>query len=761
MAGWAEDPELLETFRAEVDERLASLSAGVLDLESCARVRETTAALFRDAHTVKGSAKMLGLEPVVRLAHLMEDLLGDLRDGRLRPRRDIVDVLLSGCDMVGALMPGSERPAVEEEVAELVAALELARSGCAQGVVGTTEVHADEHGSGAEAGGTTSLGPPGTGQIDECHQLVAGKAANGSQPSRATEGTADSAEPTLEPRPPLPGQPARPAAAGDSVRVAAHKVYELLDGVGEASLGAARLDQATAALLSLVATQAACTPAGLVADGATHDTPLVAAAELLRELVEAHLGQVARVRDGAMGLAMVPLRRVLAGFPRLVRDVAAATGKSVRLELSGEDVELDKQVLDQVGDALKHLVINAIDHGVESPVQRLAAGKPPVAVVRVAARAAGGQVVVEVGDDGGGVHESSVRAAAVQRGLLPAGSAAAGAAVLQLLFTPAFSTRTSVTDTSGRGVGLDVVKTTVDGLGGTVEIATVPGEGTTFTLTLPLTLGVLRCLTARVGVERYAIPVSAVVESVSLRDTPLTSVAGAAGVVRHGVCVPLLDLGDALDVAGERQPRAALLVRHGDRQLAWSVDGLEGEQELVAKDLGSWLRAVPGVAGATIAGDGGVVCLLDMREVAEHALGRSATQVRSATAAVPAPTALPTVLVVEDSVGVRELERVVLEAAGYRVETAVDGSAGVARLSGPPVDLVVSDVEMPGLDGFELTRAIRRTDGWREVPVVIMTSCGGDQHRRSGLEAGASAYLLKQEFDQFQLVDTVRRLVGR
>jgi CheY-like chemotaxis protein len=235
-------------------------------------------------------------------------------------------------------------------------------------------------------------------------------------------------------------------------------------------------------------------------------------------------------------------------------------------------------------------------------------------------------------------------------------------------------------------------------------------------------------------------------------------------VTRHGRSLPLLDLGEALAVPGERGPRAALIVKHGDRQVAWSVDRLEGETELVIKDLGSFLRRVPGVSGATIAGDGSVVVLLDLRDIAERALGAPGTFARSAAAAVPdAGPALPKarVLVVEDSVGVRELERVILEGAGYQVETAVDGLDGAARLRDNPADIVISDVEMPGMSGFELTRTIRRTKGWEHVPVVIMTSLGNEDDRRLGLEAGASAYLLKGEFDQAQLVDTVRRLVGR
>jgi chemotaxis protein histidine kinase CheA/CheY-like chemotaxis protein len=465
---------------------------------------------------------------------------------------------------------------------------------------------------------------------------------------------------------------------------------------------------------------------------------------------------------------MVPVRRVFAALPRIARDVAAATGKQVELELHGEDVEIDKQVLDGVADALKHLVINAVDHGCESADARTAQGKSAASVVRVSARSAGGTVVLEVADDGAGVDEQAVREAAVRSGVLPADTTLTGPPLLDVLFTPALSTASSVTETSGRGVGLDVVAEAVQELGGSVEVHSEPGAGTSFALTLPVTLGVLRCLVTRVGAERYAIPVAGVVESLSLRSGSAATVhqlAGADVVVRHGVSVPLLDLAAALGAErapGER-PGAALLVRHAGTQVAWAVDRLQGESELVVKDLGGFLGRVPGIAGTTIDGDGEVVCLLDLRELAERALSSpgAAQPVSRGGPAKTSPTRPARVLVVEDSVGVRELERVILEGAGYAVETAVDGLDGASRLRAEPADLVLSDVEMPGMDGFALTRTIRRTKGWENVPVVIMTSRGDESARKAGLEAGCSAYLLKNDFDQESLVSTVRRLVGR
>jgi CheY-like chemotaxis protein/chemotaxis signal transduction protein len=282
---------------------------------------------------------------------------------------------------------------------------------------------------------------------------------------------------------------------------------------------------------------------------------------------------------------------------------------------------------------------------------------------------------------------------------------------------------------------------------------------------------------ARVGTERYALPVSGVLETLGLATAERHEVAGVPVIARDGRTMPLVDLGGVVAAPGDRNPRAAVVVQHGGagELLAIAVDELEGEREVVVKELGAFLGRLPTVAGATIDGDGSVVLVLDVRELAVRQLAMGGTAGAAPTTATTAPrrtaggqavpaqraAGRPTVLVVEDSVGVRELQRVILEGAGYQVVTAVDGLDGASRLRDEPVDLVLSDVEMPGMDGFTLTRTLRATRGWEDVPVVIMTSRGDEADQRAGLDAGASAYLLKSEFDQAELIDTVRRLLGR
>jgi chemotaxis protein histidine kinase CheA len=735
MSSWANDPELVATFRQEVEDRLASLCDGLLKLENHAQPRQLVAALFRDAHTVKGSARMLGLDGVVDAAHRAEDLLGAVRDERFEPRRDLVDLLLTAAEAIRRGLPGAERPISDDDLGQVIAALDAALEG------------------------QNPVEVPRLSVLDD-----------------------DSSDDSNRPK------------MGESVRVPVRRVHGLLDVVGEAELEARRVERGVFELTGLAGEyvrlvrairQLTATDISVPQEVSENLHALVALGDQFQASVREMRGsmedaqnRLGQVRDGAMGLAMVPARRVVAAFPQLVREVAGETGKDVRLRLVGEDVELDTRVLDGVADALRHLVTNAVDHGCETPAERLEAGKPAQSTVTVSARASGSTIVIEVADDGYGIDEEALRLSAVERGLLPPDSQATGQPLMSVLFHPGFSTREEVTATSGRGVGLDVVRTAVEDLGGTIEIESELGVGTQFIMTLPVTLGVMRCLVARLGDERYAVPVTNIVETISLTDIEMSTVAGAPVLVRHGSTIPLADLGRALGVVGDRETRVGVVVRYGSasEQLAWAVDELEGELEVVVKDLGGFLGRPPFIGGGTIDSDGSVMLLLDVRELAIEQYTRGVAlqpppvpvkgdPESGASGAAPraqrSSTVRARVMVVEDSIGVRELQRVILEGAGYDVVTAVDGSDGASRLTGDPVDLVLSDVEMPGMDGFTLTRTIRRTRGWENVPVVIMTSRGDEADKRAGLDAGANAYLLKSEFDQTQLVDTVRRLVGR
>ncbi len=774
-----DNPELLATFDEEARERLASLTSGLLALESGPPSRSAIAALFRDAHTIKGSARMMGLTSIVEIAHAAEDVLGAVRDRRLTPSRELIDLLLAAVDGMSRSLPAAGEPLADGDRDVLRDALLAALAG--KPVVPLPRSQ-----------------PAPSAEAPEPDAEPASAAA---EPDAQEDPEANAAPPAAVPV-------ALPTPV-ETVRVAVPRIHDLLNVVGEAEVDARRVERATNELASALAAVAR----GGAQSHLAGIEALLPAAAALRELVEDHAARVARLRGEAMSLAMVPLARLVAGFPRLVRDLAGRTGKLVNLELEGEDVELDKRVLDTIGEALGHLVTNAVDHGCETPKQRAAAGKPEAASVWVRARAAGASVIIEVADDGGGIDRLAVHRAAVAAGLVPADAPVPGdgdrrdgtpfdaSSGLDHIFAPALSTRTTVSESSGRGVGLDVVRATVEGLGGQIAVTSTPGAGTSFVLTLPVSLGILRCLLCRVGGERYAIPLPSVSETCSLRGGAASEVSNFAGsdlLIRDGSPIPLLDLADVLSSftgsrarrAG-RKPSAALLTSTaGRRPLAWAVDGLEGEADLVVTDLGPFLSGAASagrhggggvagasglasaVTGASILDDGSVVCLLDLRALgsAVGVTARSravgvvpAGEVERRAVDDPDPQEVPRalrILVVEDSVGVRELERSLLASAGYAVDTAVDGVDGVAHLHGEPYDLIVTDVEMPGMDGLALTRTVRATPGWQAVPVVVMTSRDSEADRRAGMDAGADAYLHKSDFSASDLLGTVARLLG-
>jgi two-component system chemotaxis sensor kinase CheA len=415
-----------------------------------------------------------------------------------------------------------------------------------------------------------------------------------------------------------------------------------------------------------------------------------------------------------------------------------------------------------VNDPLLHLVRNAVDHGLERPAERVAAGKAPQGFVEVSAEAAGGEVRVVVSDDGRGMDPRRLRERAVRLGLLDAAAAAlmSDSEALELIFTPGFSTAETVTEISGRGVGMDVARSNIAELGGQVRVESQLGAGTRIVLTLPLTLVTTRVLLVRSGGGNFALPASSCQGTTWVRRAELRSLEGQPTIVREGRTMAVVALSDLLGLespwpltAAERAP--AVVAGSAKRPIALLLDALLDEREAVVKPLGTILARQRSYGGAVQLGDGSLVLLLNPLLLNQG--GRLAS-------APAAPTRSPRgrrrLLVVDDSFTTRELIRSILQSAGYEVAAAVDGADGLEKLRGAAADLVVSDVEMPRLDGFQLAAAIRDGQAGREVPVVLITSLASDEHRRRGLEAGASAYIVKSQFNQESLLDVVRQLLG-
>jgi two-component system, chemotaxis family, sensor kinase CheA len=648
--------EFLAIFRDEARTRLDRIVDTLLALENAAAAPDAVDALFRDIHTVKGAAAMVGLEEISALAHVMEELLAEARRGGALPPQ-LIDPLLRSADALRRHVEGNGEP-----TAMLVAEL-----------------------SGTQAAG------------------------NGA--------------PAAAPHAPAPAAVA-PAPPSHSIRVPAEKIDTLLDLVGETVLHRRRLEHELAAH--------AGGPERLVSDELDIGT------RLLDELKEA-----------AIDMRTLPLSSIVAPLPRAARDLAVATGKQVDLVIVGGETELDRVILEGLPEMLVHLLRNAIAHGIEAPEEREQAGKPARGRLELRAEQRGGTIEVTVADDGRGVGEATL-AEARRTGSLT-----------EVLTQPGYSTAADVSTISGRGVGLDAVKEQVERFGGSLEVRSEPGRGTAAILRLPLVLALIEVLLVERAGTVYGFPLASIEEALSLGETMF--LAGRQSIQWRDRSIPLADLaelmGDAVAPAPAPAAPVVVLAASGKR-IGAICDAVLGKEEVVVKSLGPLLCGLSIYLGAAILGDGRIALLVDpavlVRASREHA-GSGAAR----ASPVLEPLA-PKVLVVEDSLTVRELQRSILEAAGYRVQTACDGHDALTHLDRDGgIDLVVTDVEMPRMDGIELTTAIRAHATCSTLPVVIVTSLGEDGDRRRGVDAGADAYMVKNRFDQHDLLETVHRLVGR
>lgn len=786
---WLEDEGLLNTFRAEVSERLASLSSGLLALEARPEDPEILAAIFRDAHTIKGSSRMMGFNAVKEVAHRMEDILGDIKEGRLRMTPAIADVLLASVDLIPQLIgPHGTGPDLPPEVEEMVERLDSSRGGLAPAAAGAVPKAGDP--VDWPGGELASYEVEPAGSLPAPPSLLEASARTEPAPvaqAPAPPVSSDAAGPPPAP-PPVPPKPAPPkaepekstrvvhevegesAATASSIRIEAIKVYELIDLVGEAAVAHVRSAETAKAMVHIMQTLEKKLRRNRDSRLSTNDGKEVLAeamielSTLLDQLDDAVTEEgrgLDRLQEQAMRLAMLPTASIFSPYPRVVRDLCRDTGKEVDLHMDGGGTELDKQVLERIVEPIRHLLINAVDHGIETPAEREAAGKSRRGSLYLRARQQGRQVVIEIEDDGRGIDAERVRETARRRGVIGPEEEMPDSEALALIFQPGFSTARLVTDLSGRGVGLDVVKTAVDRLKGAVEVQSVPSRGTKFLVTLPITLAIVEGVMVTCGGQTFAVPVSAVEEVVAVPSHELSRTGGRETAILRGRTTPVVPLHRVLGLpADDDLWGPVMVITTATRRIAFRVGSVRGQREVVIKGLGTFLPRVRHVAGATISGDGTIILVLDPFELVDAARKFSGSNAPRATdvQAVAVPTGRR-LLVVDDSLAIREMNRSILEAAGYSVETANDGVDGLGRLAQGGFDGIITDVEMPRMDGFELTTRVRTNPQQAHLPVIILTSLVREEDRRRGMEVGADAYLTKSGFDQNALLEVIEGLV--
>ena len=649
------EAEFLVIFRDEARGRLDRMVETLLAVEDGSAMADAVDSLFRDVHTIKGAASMVGLDEIRALAHVTEDVLAAARTGGAL-RAELVEPLLRAADALRRHVEGDGEPN-RDLIAELAAAQ-----------------------------------PTGNGRAVEAHA-------------------------------PAP-KPEEPPAERRSIRVPAEKIDTMLDLVGETVLHRRRLEHEL----------------GQHAGDGTHR---VVSDEL--DIGERLLDEL---KDAAIGMRTLPLSSIVTPLPRAVRDLAAEAGKQVELVVEGAETELDRSILEGLSEPLVHLLRNSIAHGIEPPEERERAGKPLRGRLELRAEQRGDVVEVTVADDGRGVSEETL-AEAGRTGSLA-----------EVLTRPGFSTASEISQISGRGVGLDAVMEQVEGFGGSIEVRSEAGKGTAVVMRLPLALALIEVLLVERAGNVYGFPLAGVEEALSLSDT--LSLAGRPAIELRGRSIALADLAELMGApAAPPAPRAPVVVLNASgKRIAAICDSLHGKEEVVVKSLGPLLGSLSTYLGAAILGDGRIALLVDPAALVRASAGPLGSGTPGvAPAAEPGP---PKVLVVEDSLTIRELQRSILEAAGYLVQTACDGRDALTHIDrDEQIDLVVTDAEMPEMGGIELTRAIRAHATRSTLPVVIVTSLGEAGDQRRGIEAGADAYMVKNRFDQHDLLETVERLVGR
>lgn len=735
--------KFLARFVEEAREHCSRISEGLLNLENSPGDAEMLNGLFRSAHTIKGSSRMMKLAGVTELAHKMEDVLDALRGGKITLSAPVSDALFRGVDALAAML---ERITAGDTTMQAPGVLceELVRAATALSAGDAPPVQAGTPAP-VEPVGSPSLAPPAEAEIAASAESV-----------------------------PLPA-----AARGqkiDYLRINAAKLDELIRLMGEIVsehvrfrrhiVSLAEIERATARHLKTVAGNLS---------GAGELEPLIEAGRSLQlslrqsvramhdaSLLQDHL--VSDLQETSLRMRMQPLSTVFEPLRRTVRDLAHEQGKDVDFVVAGGDTELDRKIIDRIGDSLMHMIRNSLDHGLESADERIAAGKPLKGTIHLSAFYDSGCVTISLSDDGKGLSIDRIREKALAKRLFDADTLAgmSKAEITDLIFMPGFSTSPLITDISGRGVGMDVVrKSVVDELKGAIIIETVEGAGTTFQLRLPLNLAVFPLFLVAIAGKTCALPATSLVEMLSVRRNEIIEIVNKRAIRLREQIIPVENLGDLLRLAKQAPAETVevliVIIRDGEEKLGLVVDEIIGREEMVVKPLPPHLKNLRMVSGVTIGERDSIINVLHVPELIRQA--REITDPQRIRPAAREDQAA-TVLVVDDSINTREIEKSILEAYGYAVVTAEDGEDAFGKTRKTLFDLVITDVEMPRLDGFSLTERLRADERYRAVPIVIVTSREKEEDKKRGILVGANAYIVKGAFDQSNLIDTVRSLIG-
>ncbi|NMZ54789.1 hybrid sensor histidine kinase/response regulator [Pseudomonas lundensis] len=754
------DASLLELFSLEAEAQTQVLNAGLLALERNPTQADQLEACMRAAHSLKGAARIVGVEAGVSVSHVMEDCLVSAQEGRLYLQPEHIDALLQGTDLLMRIAtPGNTVTSADIEA--YVALMNRLVEPSAP---------------------TARVAPP---PFDVSQLLLAPEPVVPEAPAPVE--LAPLPEPAAEPA----RRPQRLTEGGERVlRVTAERLNSLLDLSSKSLVETQRLKPYLATMQRLKRMQNTSLRAldhlgdqlKVLTLTPEAEEALAEARRLLAESQHVLSEQTAQLDefgwqtsqraqllyDTALACRMRPFADVLAGQERMVRDLGRSLGKQIRLEIEGEKTQVDRDVLEKLEAPLMHLLRNAVDHGIEPPEQRLRAGKPAEGEIRLRASHQAGLLVVELSDDGGGVDLERLRRSIVQRQLSTEATAAqlSEEELLTFLFLPGFSLRDTVTEVSGRGVGLDAVQHMVRLLRGSIVLEQVSGQGSRFHLEVPLTLSVVRSLVVEVGGEAYAFPLAHIERMRDLAPDDIVQVEGRQHFWHEGQHVGLVAASQLLQrPPGQNDDDTLKVVVIREREAVYgvAVERFIGERTLVVLPLDPRLGKVQDISAGALLDDGSPVLIVDVEDMlrsVDKLLNTGRLERIDRRNRHTAEVARKRILVVDDSLTVRELQRKLLLNRGYEVAVAVDGMDGWNALRAEHFDLLITDIDMPRMDGIELVTLLRRGNRLQSMPVMVVSYKDREEDRRRGLDAGADYYLAKASFHDDALLDAVVELIG-
>ena len=766
--------DLIAIFKAETEDHLTKLDNGLVELEKQPDNVELVSDLNREVHTLKGAARVFGFCEIQDIAHRIEDIFEEVAGKRAVFSSFIAEKIFKGLDAIRTILEKIvQEKEIDVDASDMCRELEECISGT-QGVR-TQEKRETGHKGEKEVGATRFRA------VETQEKGGQGKEHEG---GNTQDEVVDRISEAVAPHP--------SAQMEEYIRVPLSRVDKLLYLVGEVVINrmkaSAMIVQAkrVSKLSKEVQKSISSLSEAIKKEFSPQDgeaTKLLSQCDAQMQKLKEHTLKlydhvstqayqfdpvIDELQAKMKEIKMLPLSTIVEGFPRMVRDIASQQGKEVNLVISGEETEIDKKVLEGIKTSLIHILRNCIDHGIEGPDVRVALGKQRYGTINVSAFHEADNVVITVEDDGRGMDIDQIKETALNKRLVSSYDleGMTDKEILNIVFMNGYSTSPVVTDVSGRGMGLNIVRRDITNLKGRVMLDTQKNRETKFTLILPLTIAIIQVLLVEVQNMLFALPMLSITESVKVNMDDVSTIEGRMAIQLREHIVPLVRLNEVLqlpparDEEGKAKNEMSVVIATSlDSRVGFIVDEIVGEEEVFIKSLGKHLGKVKNVSGVIIMATGEVAVVLDIADLIAHS-ALSLPQVTGKRRASKVERKEKRILVVEDAFSTRELEKNILETHGYLVDTAVDGLDALDRMTGTKYDLIVSDIEMPRMDGFELCRTLKKKEGYKDIPFVMVTALQKEEDKRRGIEVGAAAYIIKSAFEQMNLLETIERLVG-